>query len=376
MDLHGEGWLCDKAFPRRLGKIPAAINRKDIIQLGQSHVFPWYDKYSVIIEPYMIALENVRLRFDPRGIAGLSGVNLILPEGTITALMGPNGSGKTTLLRILSGELSPESGAVKTEELVVYMKPENVPSPLNVQKYLMGKVKAEIDDEKKIQLSRDLADIFEFTFQLRQTVGELSAGQRQKVMLAGELIRNPKLILLDEPFTHLDPHTRKEIIRSLFEYVRRQSITLLWVTHDLNEAARYSDKLVLLQHGKIEQEGSPEEIIKSPRNIFTAQFVGYHNFFPVKKKADVWATPWGDHAFDFPFQQEEALLVVPDTSWERSASSVRARIEEQYLRDTMWTTHARWEEKTIIVQTMERPGKVGEQLTLIPRFSECFLIPL
>ncbi|MFL5784353.1 MAG: ABC transporter ATP-binding protein, partial [Bacteriovoracaceae bacterium] len=204
----------------------------------------------------MIALENIRLRFDPRGIAGLSGVNLVLSEGTITALMGPNGSGKTTLLRILSGELSPESGSVKTQDNVVYMKPENVSPSLNVQKYLMSRVKAEIEEDKKIQLSRDLADIFEFTFQLRQTVGELSAGQRQKVMLAGELIRNPKLVLLDEPFTHLDPHTRKEIIKSLFEYVRRQNITLLWVTHDLNEAARFSDKVVLLQHGKIEQEGT------------------------------------------------------------------------------------------------------------------------
>ncbi|MFL5783188.1 MAG: ATP-binding cassette domain-containing protein, partial [Bacteriovoracaceae bacterium] len=300
----------------------------------------------------------------------------VLTEGTITALMGPNGSGKTTLLRILSGELSPESGSVKTQDNVVYMKPENISPSLNVQKYLMSRVKAEIEDDKKIQLSRDLADIFEFTFQLRQTVGELSAGQRQKVMLAGELIRNPKLVLLDEPFTHLDPHTRKEIIKSLFEFVRRQNITLLWVTHDLNEAARFSDKIVLLQHGKIEQEGTPEEIIKAPRNIFTAQFVGYHNFFPVKRKGNEWATPWGDHSFDFSSQHEEALLVVPETSWEIGTSSVRARIEDQYLRDTLWTTHARWEEKTIILQTVERPGKVGEQLTLIPRLAECFLIAL
>ena len=175
----------------------------------------------------MIALENVHLKFDSRGIAGLSGVDLVLSEGTITALMGPNGSGKTTLLRILSGELSPDSGTVNTEEEVVFMRPENFSSSLNVQKYLISRVKAEIEDEKKIQLSRDLADIFEFTFQLRQPIGELSAGQRQKVMLAGELIRNPKLVLLDEPFTHLDPHTRKEIIKSLFEYVRRQNTTLL-----------------------------------------------------------------------------------------------------------------------------------------------------
>ena len=195
-------------------------------------------------------------------------------------------------------------------------------------------------------------------------------------MLAGELIRNPKLVLLDEPFTHLDPHTRKEIIKSLFEYVRRQNTTLLWVTHDLNEAARFSDKIDLLHHGKVEQEGTPEEVIKNPRNVFTAQFVGHHNFFPVKKNKNMWATPWGDHAFEFPPHHEEALLVVPVTSWEVGASVVRARIEEQYLRDTLWTTHARWEERMIVLQTVQRPGQVGETLRLSPRLADCFLITL
>ena len=160
----------------------------------------------MIIEPYMIALENVRLRFDSRGIAGLSGVSLKLSEGTITALMGPNGSGKTTLLRILSGELTPDSGTINREEGALFVTAPEVSPELNVQKYLISRAKEEIPDEKKIQLSRDLADIFEFTFQLRQKMGELSAGQKQKVFLAGELIRNPRLILLDEPFTHLDIH--------------------------------------------------------------------------------------------------------------------------------------------------------------------------
>lgn len=331
----------------------------------------------MIIEPYMIALENVRLRFDSRGIAGLSGVNLRLSEGTVTALMGPNGSGKTTLLRILAGELKADSGSVNVEDAALFARLPDTSPDLNVQKFLVSRTKDEIPDEKKIQLTRDLADIFEFTFQLRQKMGELSAGQRQKVFLAGELIRNPRLVLLDEPFTHLDPQTRKDILKSLFEYVRRQNLTLLWVTHDLDEAAKFSDRLVVIQHGKIEQAGTPEEVISRPKNIFVAQFAGYHNFFPVKKSAAGWVTPWGEKKFDSSVNGEEAILVVPDTAWEiEETSPVRAEVEAQYFRNTLRTLEAMNGERRIIVQGHFPAMKPGQIIGLTPRFENSFLISL
>ncbi len=325
----------------------------------------------------MIALENVRLRFDSRGIAGLSGVSLKLGEGTITALMGPNGSGKTTLLRILSGELSPDSGTIHTEEAALFVTAPEVPAELNVQKYLIGRTREEIPEEKRIQLSRDLADIFEFTFQQRQKMGELSAGQKQKVFLAGELIRNPRLILLDEPFTHLDPHTRKDILKALFDYVRRQNLTLLWVTHDLNEAARFSDKIILLQHGKIEQEGTPEELMVQPKNIFTAQFLGYHNFFPVKRNGNLWMTPWGEKKFSTTITSDDAILVVPDTAWEIDPDSkFKAVVQEQFFRDTQRTTMALNDNRMIIIQGFHPASRTGESLGLYPVLANCFLIGL
>jgi ABC-type Fe3+/spermidine/putrescine transport system ATPase subunit len=325
----------------------------------------------------MIALENVRLRFDSRGIAGLSDVSMKLTEGTITALMGPNGSGKTTLLRILSGEITPDSGKISVEATALFVTSPEVSPEINVQKYLISCVKDEIGEEKKVQLTRDLADIFEFTFQLRQKMGELSAGQKQKVFLAGELIRNPRLILLDEPFTHLDPHTRKDILKALFTYVRRQNLTLLWVTHDMNEATRFSDKIVLIQHGKIEQFGSPAELMTKPKNIFTAQFVGYHNFFPVKESGAYWETPWGKEKFEFPFESREAILVVPDTAWIIDPqSSFRVKVQEQFFRDTLWTLIGTADERTIHVQTLKEPPGPAQILTLTARLDVCFLISL
>lgn len=325
----------------------------------------------------MIALENVRLKFDSRGIAGLSGVTLKLTEGTITALMGPNGSGKTTLLKVLSGNLVPDSGTVNREEAALFITAPEVSSELNVHTYLTGQAPDGISEEKKIQLARDLADIFEFTFQLRQKMGELSAGQKQKVFLAGELIQNPRLILLDEPFTHLDPHTRKDILKSLFDYVRRQNLTLLWVTHDLNDATRFSDRIVLLQHGRIEQEGTPDELMTQPKNIFAAQFVGYHNFFPVKRSGDVWSTPWGERNFRTTLNGEEAIMVVPDTAWEiNPEAQFKAVVSEQFFRDTLRTTLAVNEERTLVIQGPHSSWKSGMTLGLTPIFSNCFLISL
>lgn len=324
----------------------------------------------------MASLENVRLRFDPRGIAGLSGVTLDLPEGSVTALLGPNGSGKTTLLRIFSGELTPESGKVQAPKAILFGGPLIVPSDTNVQTYLIGCVGAETNHDKKIQLSRDLADVFEFTFQLRQNIGELSAGQRQKVLLAGELLKAPGFLLLDEPFAHLDPHTRSDILRSLFTYVRRQNLTVLWVTHDLEEASRFSDRLMVLQHGKIEQAGTPEELFLSPKNIFVAQFMGYENFFPVKRGSSGWITPWGEKSLsgDFP---REALLVVPAHAWEISEGSpVRGKVEEVYFRGTQRILEIATPEKKIVVAGLPGESKVGESLSLVPRFSVSFLIGL
>ncbi len=325
----------------------------------------------------MIALENVRLRFDSRGIAGLSGVSFCLKEGTVTALMGPNGSGKTTLLKILAGELRPDEGKVSSEEAALFIKNLEVNPDLNVQKYLISRTNPEISEEKKIQLARDLADIFEFTFQLRQSVGQLSAGQRQKVYLAGELIGNPRLILLDEPFTHLDPHTRKDILSSLFSYIRRQNLTLLWVTHDVNEAARFSDHMILLQHGKVEQEGTPENLISSPKNIFAAQFLGYHNFFPVKKAGAFWETLWGKEKFSPAPESEDAILVIPDTAWDINPTSpIKATLEEQFFMDTLWTIRARVEERIIHIQSLKKNANLPQSFGINPRLSDCFLITL
>ena len=268
----------------------------------------------------MIKLNQAKIVFDSRGIAGLHSINLEIPKGSIFALMGPNGSGKTTILNVLTKKLPLDSGDLEVQGKIHFFERKNPEHDLNVQRFLMESVQdQELETDKKLQLSRDMADIFEFTFQLRQNVGQLSQGQLQKVLMAAELINQPDILFLDEPFIHLDPMSRKEILFSLFTYLSQREVTVLWITHEKDEALRFADKVGLLQHGKFEQVSSPVEILQAPRNLFVAQYFGHQNFLKISRENGTWTTPWGE--VKSSLKDHEGYLVVPPTAWKVDPNS-------------------------------------------------------
>lgn len=325
----------------------------------------------------MIRVENLTKVFDKRGIAGLNGISFELEQGHIFAVLGPNGSGKTTLLNVLSGDIAHESGTKNITGQISRFPQHEETFNMNVQKFLVQSVTLPIDDEKKIQLARDLADTFEFTFQLRQNLNELSSGQKQKVLLSRELINRPSLLLMDEPFTHLDPFTRKEILNGLFQYIRNQNITVLWVTHDLQEAYKYSDLIGVMNFGKFEQIGSPADVIRNPKNLFVAQFTGYRNFFPVKQENGKWQSPWGELPFTVT-DKEHAILVVPDCAWIWSEAGTKMQIEEAYAGLQSMEYVCKFGEQKVFVARgpMENLLDVNAQVMLAPKIALCFVIPL
>lgn len=326
----------------------------------------------------MIRLTDIKKIFDGRGIAGLHGINLVLPEGRIMAVMGPNGSGKTTLINIIAKKIEPEQGELSTQgEIRLFSEQESI-TDINVQKFLIQKVSPDVEDEKKIQLVRDLADIFEFTFQLRQNLNQLSAGQRQKVLLAGELINRPSLLLLDEPFAHLDPHTRTDILNSLFSYLRRQEIAVLWVTHNLEEALRFSDTVGLMNFGKFEQISAPYDLITHPRNLFVAQFLGYENFLPIKQIANEWKTPWGVYNYS-TLTEKEGILVIPNDAFLLAQNSgLKGKVTHSYLKGLSHMVSVELGDKAFQVKLKRNSPRLPPetQLSLEVNLSECFLIPL
>jgi len=266
-----------------------------------------------MVKKCMIKIQHVSKVFDSRGIAGLHAVNLTIPKNHVFALMGPNGSGKSTLLNIIAGTIKSDTGSIEASGKIQALILECPDAEMNVQKFLISQVSTSVDEDKKVQLTRDMASIFEFTFQLRQKIGELSQGQLQKVLMSANLINNPEILLLDEPFVHLDPMTRKDILLSLFEYIRQREMTVIWVTHEEEEAFQFADSIALIQHGKIEQLGSAYDLLAHPKNIFVASFFGHQNLVQIKSLDGIWKTPWGD--LSNKTNLIEAYLLVPPNAW-------------------------------------------------------------
>jgi len=282
--------------------------------------------------------------------------------------MGPIGGSYSTLFTILSLIINPESGEINVDKSICLFPTGEVPEALNVLKFLTSSVTLDIEEEKKIQLARDLADTFEFTFQLRQNLSELSSGQKQKILLARELINRPGLLLMDEPFTHLDPFTRKDILRGLFEYIRHQGITVLWVTHDLDEAFEFSDQLALMNFGKFVQIGRPEEFVRHPKNLFVAQFMGYRNFFSAEFIKKSWNKDW----------PEDELLIVPDRCWTEDPSGPTMKIEARHPSRQGMEYRLRCEERTLYLTLgpQQNLREITEVITLTPEWKNCLRIPL
>jgi ABC-type Fe3+/spermidine/putrescine transport system ATPase subunit len=325
----------------------------------------------------MIKVQNLKRQFDRRGIAGLNDLSLSLDQGQVLAIMGPNGSGKTTLLKILAGEIVQDSGTFSTEGTVHLFSTKDHSENINVQKYLVQSVALDIEEDKKIQLARDLADTFEFTFQLRQNLNELSSGQKQKILLAKELINRPALLLMDEPFTHLDPFTRKDILKGLFTFIRSQNITVLWVTHDLEEAFEFSDTIGLMNFGKFEQFDSPEKMVQFPRNLFVSKFMGYRNFFPVSKNDNGWTTPWGNVELVGP-ESQDGILIIPDFAWKVCKEGLSFEISARHAGRQSVEYTLVTEARTAVLKRGPRQEvfPLNKKLKLTPLWEECFIISL
>jgi iron(III) transport system ATP-binding protein len=244
-----------------------------------------------------LTVDNLYLRYGDNPI--LKGVAMTLNRGEVVSLLGPSGSGKTTLLRAVAGLEAPHEGRILIGDKVVFDKAKGVDIPaegrnlgLVFQSYALWPHKTVFDNVAYALKLRSIsrADVgTRVQAALEQlSLGhlasrfphQLSGGQQQRVALARALVYNPPVILLDEPLSNLDAKLREEARAWLRELIMRMQLSALCVTHDQAEALAMSDRILLLNGGKIEQQGTPEEMYSSPETLFTAEFMGSNNRLP------------------------------------------------------------------------------------------------
>jgi len=238
-----------------------------------------------------ITVANVSKRFND--FTALNDVSIDVPDGSLTALLGPSGSGKSTLLRIIAGLEQPDSGRVVIEGRdVTGLPPQQREIGFVFQHYAAFKhmtVRDNVGFGLRIR-KRPKAEIRDRVDQLLRLVqldgyaerypAQLSGGQRQRMALARALAVEPRVLLLDEPFGALDARVREELrdwLRRLHDEVH---VTTVLVTHDQEEAMEVASRIVVMNHAKVEQVGSPAELYEDPASDFVMGFVGRVNRLP------------------------------------------------------------------------------------------------
>ncbi len=236
----------------------------------------------------IISLENIAISFDGEKV--LDDLNLRISDGEFVTLLGPSGCGKTTTLRIIGGFVTPDSGDVffngaRVNDVPAYKRRvntifqryalfphmnvyENVAFGLRVQK------KSGSEIRRRVEEMLEMVNLKGFD---KRSVGTLSGGQQQRVAIARALANHPSVLLLDEPLAALDLKLRKDMQAELKNIQKSLGITFIYVTHDQEEALSMSDTVVVMDGGKIQQIGTPQDIYNEPLNAFVADFIGESN---------------------------------------------------------------------------------------------------
>jgi ABC-type Fe3+/spermidine/putrescine transport system ATPase subunit len=288
----------------------------------------------------VVRLERLRKVFDNRVVA-VDDVDLVVNDGEIMAVLGPSGCGKTTLLRLVAGLEEPTSGRIFFDDRDVTRLPtvkrntavvpqtwalwphmtvfDNVAYGLRLRKKKLKLTEEEI--RRRVVEALELVDLVGLE---ERRPFQLSGGQQQRVALARALVVQPEVLLLDEPLANLDAKLRLELREEVRRIAKKLSITTIYVTHDQEEAFAVADRIAVMNAGKLQQVGRPEEIYHRPANFFVATFVGRSNVLRgrvVEAKGEVVTVDVG-----FPLVAQTPQKLTPGEEVE-----VVARPEDIYI---------------------------------------------
>ncbi len=330
----------------------------------------------------------------------LDNINLHIPTGELVALLGPSGCGKTTLLRIIAGMETADAGHVSfagEEATHLHARDRNVGFVFqhyalfrhmsvfeNVAFGLRVKAKHERPSEAEIRRRvLDLLKLVQLDWLADRYPSQLSGGQRQRIALARALAVEPKVLLLDEPFGALDTKVRKELRRWLRRLHDEMHISSVFVTHDQEEALEVADRVVVMNHGRIEQIGTPDEVYSSPASPFVYQFLGNVNVFHSRLHG-AWAEVGRDPSEEPAHDRNQAMAFVRphdiDIEHTPIAGSLEATVQDVHAIGPLVRVELAHASELVEVElTRERANILrltrGQAVWLKPRQVKVFNVP-
>ncbi len=271
----------------------------------------------------LIRLQDLVMEFDGERI--LDGINLYINDKEFLTLLGPSGCGKTTTLRIIGGFLNPTDGRVLFDDKCINDVPPYARQINTVfQRYALfphlnvydniafGLKVAKLPKDEVHQRVQEMLEVVGLQGFENRHIDNLSGGQQQRVAIARALVNRPKVLLLDEPLAALDLRLRKDMQNELKRIQQVMGITFVYVTHDQEEALSMSDTVVVMDKGRIQQIGRPEDIYNEPKNAFVADFIGESNILDGIMLADYKVKFFGRtfKCLDAGFEPNEPVDVV------------------------------------------------------------------
>ncbi|MCC5965484.1 MAG: ABC transporter ATP-binding protein [Natronohydrobacter sp.] len=332
-----------------------------------------------------IIIRNLRKEFG--SFTAVEGSSFKIEDGEFFMLLGPSGCGKTTTLRMIAGLELPSSGEIYIDGEECGRKPasqrdiafvfqmfalyphmnvrRNISYPLASQGMGRAEIRAKVEEVARILGITDILD---------RSVGGLSGGDRQRVALGRAIVRNPKCFLMDEPLGALDAEFREHMAEELRALHDRMGATTVYVTHDQLEAMQMGDKIVVMNHGVVEQFGAPQDIYDKPATLFVASFIGSPpmNFLRFHGKLAPGATEVALHHSRFaipaaraPFEGDMVLGVRPEHVHLSDTSSYRARVlATEYLGTTQIVTLQTQDGQIKARLASDQVARVNEQVGL------------
>ncbi len=260
---------------------------------------------------YGLEVKHLTKRFGNKEVVG--DVSFAVEKGSLLALLGPSGCGKTTAVRLIAGLETPDAGEILiggrlasgNQRTVISQKMRRVGMVFqdlalwphmtvyeNVEFGLKAKGASRAERQKRIAAVLDKTALQKYA---REYPGRLSGGQRQLVAIARAIVTEPELLLMDEPLSSIDVKLREDVRQEIRNIQQVTRITTVYVTHDQEDAFLLANQVVVMNAGRVEQTGSPEEIYLRPQSLFVAGFIGESNIIPVETVAEGRVlTPWGE----------------------------------------------------------------------------------